>query len=283
MNVNYELVAWLVELFYNFFHFSDGVMLWAALLPVALLLLYSALCVCLIPFSVIHRAVADARRGIFSLPDALTAALYCYPVLLPWVWNCKSQHSYLRTVYYILIHMIWFTSVGLSSWIPLIVIHEAVMKSGSYPTAKDGFDAVGVYETIMFAILANVMIVYSIVLLVWQHRFDDKQSAKADVNAPVKIYYHPSVMLSLWFVVPILMYLAVGWGFPVDMILVSVMYVLGEASLVWIGISCYLMIQKERRFRREIENNGPSARRNRLGGLTETDDIASPSVHDVPN
>ena len=53
----------------------------------------------------------------------------------------------------------------------------------------------------MFAILANVMIVYSIVLLVWQHRFDDKQSAKADVNAPVKIYYHPSVMLSLWFVI----------------------------------------------------------------------------------
>ena len=39
MNVNYELVAWLVELFYNFFHFSDGVMLWAALLPVAMLLI----------------------------------------------------------------------------------------------------------------------------------------------------------------------------------------------------------------------------------------------------
>ena len=112
MNVDYESVAWFVELCYNFFQFSDGVMLWAALLPAAMLLLYSVLCVCLIPFSVLHHVIVDARRGSFSIGSVLTAVLFCYPTLLPWAWNCKGTRYWRRLLYYLMAYLIWYPSIG---------------------------------------------------------------------------------------------------------------------------------------------------------------------------
>ena len=79
------------------------------------------------------------------------------------------------------------------------------------------------------------------------------------------------------------MYLAVGWGFPVDMILVrrDVRDVRGQ-----FGVDRHKFLlddpKKKRRFRREIQSNSPSARTDGLGGLTESNDIVSRSVHDGP-
>ena len=71
----------------------------------------------------------------FSIRNVLTAGLYCYPVLVPWAWNCKSNFTHLRNVYYVAINSMWFLAIGLGSLRFLHDIHDEVVRHGTYEVA----------------------------------------------------------------------------------------------------------------------------------------------------
>ena len=110
----------------------------------------------------------------------------------------------------------------------------------------------------MFAISANLTFVYSIVLLVWKHRFYAKRNRNTKAKSVGEIYFHPSIMLSFWLVI-LMMFgfwqdrssLEIG-NTIVDRELGQWIYAAYDINLAWIVVSCYLMVQKEIRYRREV-------------------------------
>ncbi len=253
MDADYESVKWLTEISYNVFKFSDGVMFWAVLAPLYLMFLYALVCVALIPLSVTHRGMSDIIHKRFSVRNLVTTALHCYPVLLPWLWKCESQHEDLRRLYYVIINAVWFLSIGLGSFHILRNIHEAVITSGTYSSAWENDKIpIGVHEAIIFVIIANLTFAYSIGLLIWKHRVDARRNEKEQVEKSPKIYYHPSVMLNVWMVA---VFSGVA-GNGIDLRL-TLMFGASLLTLVWIVVSCYQMVQKEIRLRREVKGGVP--------------------------
>lgn len=243
MNGDYEWVRRFTEFCYNIFNFSDGVMIWVVLLAVFMAVFYSAVCVLLIPFSAIHRVIADSRENRFSIRHILTAALYCYPILLPWAWNCKSKHSSLKTTYYVIINTIWFLVLGLGPLGLIAQMHDEFLSYGEYNSQRSQSELY-LDTAITLAIIANMTLIYSIGLLIWKHRFDAKTDDRVQEQDSVKIYFHSSVMFSLWMITLFADFFDVVGADT----LVWLMFVV---TLAWIVVSCYLMVMKEIRFRRE--------------------------------
>ena len=244
MNGEYAWVRWFTEFCYNLFNFSDGVMIWVVALAAFMTVFYSAVCVLLIPFSVIHRVIADSRQNRFSMRHILTAALYCFPLLLPWAWNCKSNHAGLRITYYVMINTMWFLVLVLGPFGLIAQMHDEFLSFGEYNSHRSQSD-IPLEAVLEFAIIASVTLVYSIGLLIWKHCFNAKNNRTQEQDA-VKIHFHPSVMFSLWLVSLLLVFLSNIWRDGLFMVLFTYQITFG-----WIVATFCLMVVKEIRFRRE--------------------------------
>ena len=262
MKQDYESWVWLRVLGNLYSDFPDNLTMWVVVSPGLLLLFYSAACVCLIPLSVAHRTFADARRDEISIRRALIAALYCYPVLLPWAWNCKSERDLLRTIYYAVVNVISFLAVGMG-----LFRFQSYGGDSTYYEHDNSYLLPKLGETDIFAIgiMANLTFAYSIALLVWKHRLHGKFTRNKRVEETVKIFFHPSVMLSLWFGILMLVFLGTQFTRFIDednlnfyfTVVVGMIYIACTGNMVWIVVSCYLMVQKEVRYRREINGGAP--------------------------
>ena len=255
MITDYESVRWLTEFFYDAFRFSDYVLVWVVTLPRFVLYLYTLICVLLVPIVMLHRGIADLRKGTFSIYKVIASGFYCYPGLLPCSRDCcQRDPDSLRLSYYVVIHGLWFVIFGGESLALFATIHDEFNKTGSYVPE----DMIRAFCTVT---IYSASWIYSITLLIWQNRFESKHQVRLVKYRQFNIY--PSVIFS-FFMAPLILeiadftenfydrwwvdtigrlfyplYDATGFGLDYGRWMVYLVVV------VWMIVSCVWMVAKE--------------------------------------
>ena len=254
---DYESVRWLIEFFYDLMEHSEGCLLWPSLLLRIALYGYSVICITLVPIVMLHRGIADLRKGIFSIYEIIASGVHSYPGLLPWSRGCDEKDPEpLKLAYYVTIHAIWFFALGIGS---LSGFH------GMYDNINLGGDP---YDPGLFIlVVANVVIwnaswIYSIALMIWRVRFDRKHHPPSHRDRQPKISIYPSVIVCLLTAPQILMiadftesFYDRWWEYtsadllhpfnPTDYGLDYGYLMINLIVVVWMIVSCVWMVAKE--------------------------------------
>lgn len=187
MNADYESVRWFTEFFYNASRISDNVLIIAVAVALWLGALYSIVCILLSPTVMLHRGIADFRKGRFSIYEVIASGLRSYPGLLPWSRSRIQQ----PIIYYIIVHGYWIVVFGISSFAGFGEIHSGYIEEGVY-------DPDDMIKVIILVIFTNITWMYSIMLLVWNRRLELRLSGDTQNNKHKMFSIHPSVIISVW-------------------------------------------------------------------------------------